>query len=274
MRQSASNVKHNQTVTTSIPELNRDSLQSLPVQRMTSVITCCFMQALELLAQLAKSPAGQAQPLWYADTAMAASSAASYLIDLLQMRVAHLSPLAVTSPQAFLQACSGQALPSLRTLLCEQYLSSAHGQLESMHALTVPPCMHSHSARPSLHCSALHLKAKSWADAIGLSSGVKNGCHTVAVEVTDKFEWCGSEYDVADLKGALVLLLAPGTPSDQLLAHAYIDPWAQDSWAVLSDPAQLLLKDLSRSQTAFNTHVSPPVTLSLYIIFQPCLFSC
>ena len=68
-----------------------------------------LLQALCLLADLAKGRGFQQQPLWHTDedVAMAASSAGSYLIDLLQLRVAHLSPLAITAPEAFLQACSG-----------------------------------------------------------------------------------------------------------------------------------------------------------------------
>ena len=71
-----------------------------------------LLQALGLLADLAKTPTWQTQPLWHtnADLAMAASAAGSYVIDLLQMRVAHLSPLAITSPEAFLAACSGTVL--------------------------------------------------------------------------------------------------------------------------------------------------------------------
>ena len=72
----------------------------------------------------------------------------------------------------------------------------------------------------------------------------------------DKFEWCGGEYDAADLKDALALLLASDTPQDQLLAQHYSDPWAPDSWKVLGEAAQSLLKDLAQSQTAYNTHVS------------------
>ena len=66
-----------------------------------------LLQAVCLLAELAKER--HQQLLWHtdADVAMATSSAASYLIDLLQLRVAHLSPLAITAPEAFLQACSG-----------------------------------------------------------------------------------------------------------------------------------------------------------------------
>ena len=72
-----------------------------------------LLQALCLLADLAKVRGFQQQPLWHTDldVAMAASSAGSYLIDLLQLRVAHLSPLAITAPQAFLHACSGTSIP-------------------------------------------------------------------------------------------------------------------------------------------------------------------
>ena len=67
-----------------------------------------MLQALQFLVDLAKARGSQEQPLWHTDldVAMAASSAGSYLINLLQLRVAHLSPLAITAPEAFLQACS------------------------------------------------------------------------------------------------------------------------------------------------------------------------
>ncbi len=69
-----------------------------------------WLQALEILADFGKPAPGQSQQhLWYnnPELAMSASSAGSYLIDLLHMRVLHLSPLAISAPQAFLQACSG-----------------------------------------------------------------------------------------------------------------------------------------------------------------------
>ncbi|KAL3139912.1 hypothetical protein ABBQ38_004203 [Trebouxia sp. C0009 RCD-2024] len=151
-------------------------------------------KALLLLADLAKKPPPQeglsAQHLWYtdADLAMAASSAGSYLIDLLQLRVAHLSPLAITSPEAFLQACSGQ------------------------------------------------------------------GGHVPSGVMADKIEWCGGEYNVADLRDALAVVLPSGTPENQLLAQHYSDPWAPDTWTLLGPPAHSLLQDWAQSQAAFNTH--------------------
>lgn len=72
--------------------------------------------------------------------------------------------------------------------------------------------------------------------------------------MADKIEWCGGEYDVADLKAALAMLLPPGTPQDQLLAQEYSDPWAPDTWNLLGPPAQSLLKNLA--QATFNLHVS------------------
>ena len=68
-----------------------------------------LLQVLELLADLEKARAPPQQPLWHTDVdiAMAVSAAGSYLIDLLQLRVAHVSPLAIAAPEAFLRACSG-----------------------------------------------------------------------------------------------------------------------------------------------------------------------
>lgn len=70
----------------------------------------------------------------------------------------------------------------------------------------------------------------------------------------DKIEWCGGEYDVADLKAALAIMLPMGTPQEQLLAQEYSDPWAPDTWDLFGPPAQSLLKDLA--QATFNLHVS------------------
>ncbi len=69
-----------------------------------------LLQALELLVDFGKPAPGQSQQhLWYnnPELAMSASSAGSYLIDLLHMRVLHLSPLAISAPEAFLEACTG-----------------------------------------------------------------------------------------------------------------------------------------------------------------------
>ena len=74
--------------------------------------------------------------------------------------------------------------------------------------------------------------------------------------MADKIEWCGGEYDVADLKAALAVLLPTGTPQDQLLAQEYSDPWAPDTWNLLGPPAQSLLRDLAAAQATFNAHVS------------------
>lgn len=76
---------------------------------------CChkvfvLLQALEMLVDFGKPAPGQSQQhLWYnnPELAMSASSAGSYLIDLLHMRVLHLSPLAISAPEAFLEACTG-----------------------------------------------------------------------------------------------------------------------------------------------------------------------
>lgn len=72
--------------------------------------------------------------------------------------------------------------------------------------------------------------------------------------MANTIEWCGGEYDVADLKAALALLLPPGTPQDKLIAQEYSDPWAPDTWNLLGPPAQSLLKDLALA--TFNLHVS------------------
>ena len=93
-------------------------------------------------------------------------------------------------------------------------------------------------------------------------------CPVASAPMADKIEWCGGEYDVADLKAALAVLLPTGTPQDQLLAQEYSDPWAPDSWDLLGPPAQSLLKDLA--QATFNLHVSlkPP---SRRISMQDCV---
>ncbi|KAL0031777.1 hypothetical protein WJX79_006804 [Trebouxia sp. C0005] len=73
-------------------------------------------KALELLVDFGKPATGQSQQhLWYnnPELAMSASSAGSYLIDLLHMRVLHLSPLAISAPEAFLQACTGKGSPAV-----------------------------------------------------------------------------------------------------------------------------------------------------------------
>lgn len=85
----------------------------------------------------------------------------------------------------------------------------------------------------------------------------EQGGHVPLGVTADKIEWCGGEYDVADLKAALAVVLPSGTPEDQLLAQQYSDPWAPDTWALLGPPAQSLLKDLAQSQAALNTYVSP-----------------
>jgi hypothetical protein len=62
------------------------------------------------LVDFGKPAPGQSQQhLWYnnPELAMSASSAGSYLIDMLHMRVLHLSPLAISAPEAFLEACTG-----------------------------------------------------------------------------------------------------------------------------------------------------------------------
>jgi len=69
---------------------------------------CChkvfvLLQALEMLVDFGKPAPGQSQQhLWYnnPELAMSASSAGSYLIDMLHMRVLHLSPLAISAPEA------------------------------------------------------------------------------------------------------------------------------------------------------------------------------
>ncbi len=76
-----------------------------------------LLQALELLVDFGKPAPGQSQQhLWYnnPELAMSASSAGSYLIDMLHMRVLHLSPLAISAPEAFLEACTG--VPPFLTL--------------------------------------------------------------------------------------------------------------------------------------------------------------
>lgn len=104
-----------------------------------------LLQALHFLVDLAKVRGSQEQPLWHTDVdaAMAVSAAGSYLINLLQLRVAHLSPLAITAPEAFLQACSGTSFscPSSRSAHPFQQLVS------SAMALTSHPHLHPH---PSL----------------------------------------------------------------------------------------------------------------------------
>lgn len=82
------------------------------------------------------------------------------------------------------------------------------------------------------------------------------GSQVVSGVMADKIEWCGFEYDVADLKAALAVVLPSGTPQDQLVAPEYSDPWAPSTWKVLGDPAQSLLRDLAQAQAASNAHVS------------------
>ena len=81
--------------------------------------------------------------------------------------------------------------------------------------------------------------------------------------MADKIEWCGDEYDVADLKSALAVLLPFGTSQDQLLAQDYSDPWAPDTWTSLGDPAQFLLTDLAQAPAGYNAHVSFDTSSSL-----------
>lgn len=91
------------------------------------------------------------------------------------------------------------------------------------------------------------------------------GSQVASGVMADKIEWCGGEYDVADLKAALAVVLPSGTPQDQLLAREYSDPWAQDTWKLLNDPAQSLLRDLAQAQAqaASNAHVSLEMPSSL-----------
>lgn len=89
------------------------------------------------------------------------------------------------------------------------------------------------------------------------------GSQAASGVMADKIEWCGGEYDVADLKAALAVVLPLGTSQDQLLAHEYSDPWAPDTWKLLGDPAQLLLRDLAQAQAAFNALVSSETPSSL-----------
>lgn len=86
---------------------------------MPAASTCGLMQALEILVDFGKPAPGQSQhQLWFSnqDLAMSASSAGSFLMDLLHMRVLAFSPLAISAPAAFLQACSG--MPALVCMLC------------------------------------------------------------------------------------------------------------------------------------------------------------
>lgn len=76
------------------------------------------------------------------------------------------------------------------------------------------------------------------------------GSPAIAGQVSDTIDWCGAEYSLDDLKGALALLLPQDTPEDQLLAQQYSDPWAPATWEVYSDSALLLLKALAECQTA------------------------
>ena len=99
------------------------------------------------------------------------------------------------------------------------------------------------------------------------------GGHVPSGVVADKIEWCGGEYDVADLKEALTVVMPSGTPDDQLLAQQYSDPWAPDTWTLLGPLAQSLLQDLAQSQAASNTHVCATGVHRVIAVFQqsPCL---
>jgi len=76
------------------------------------------------------------------------------------------------------------------------------------------------------------------------------GSPAVSGQAPDMFEWCGAEYTLEDLKAALALLLPQGTPSDELMAQHYSDPWQPTTWEVYSHNAVTLLKALAECQTA------------------------
>ena len=97
------------------------------------------------------------------------------------------------------------------------------------------------------------------------------GGHIPSGVVADKIEWCGGEYDVADLKDALTVVMPSGTLNDQLLAQQYSDPWAPDTWTLLGPPAQSLLQDLAQSQAAFNTHVCATEVHCVIVVFPSSL---
>lgn len=97
---------------------------------------------------------------------------------------------------------------------------------------------------------------------------IGQGGHVPSGVMADKIEWCGGEYNVADLRDALAVVLPSGTPENQLLAQHYSDPWAPDTWTLLGPPAHSLLQDWAQSQAAFNTHVSPSESTLSYFVFQ------
>jgi len=82
--------------------------------------TCC-LQAVSLLADTIRDPArlweGDAtrsdlqQEMWYQSSPMAelAAFAASCLIDLLLLGSLSFSPMSVSAPAAFIQACEGKS---------------------------------------------------------------------------------------------------------------------------------------------------------------------
>ncbi len=113
-----------------------------------------LLQALELLVDFGKPAPGQSQQhLWYnnPELAMSASSAGSYLIDMLHMRVLHLSPLAISAPEAFLEACTGVP-PFLTLSIVMVQIVNCHDTTLSRHSVALNDSQASHFC-PVLSCS-------------------------------------------------------------------------------------------------------------------------
>ncbi len=92
----------------------------LPLTGCPSSCTCC-LQAVSLLADTIRDPArlweadatisDLQQEMWYQSSPMAelAAFAASCLIDLLLLASLSFSPMSVSAPAAFIQACKGKS---------------------------------------------------------------------------------------------------------------------------------------------------------------------